>query len=309
MSEFYVEPNTKHTQTYEPTELQSEEMQYVNAIRDILDNGTVRTDRTGTGTISKFGLQMRFNLANNSFPLLTTKRVFWKGVAEELLWMVSGKTNTLILKEKGITIWDGNTSREFLDESGFYDRCVGDLGPGYGFQWRHFGAEYVDCHTDYTGQGVDQIENCIRLIKEMPHSRRIVMSAWNPRDIDKMSLPPCHMFCQFYVDNGKLSCQMYQRSADMGLGVPFNIASYSLLTKMMAQVCGLECGEFIHCIGDAHIYLNHVDALKEQIKRTPRPFPTLTVNSSKTDINSFEYGDFYLVGYRPYPTIKMKMAV
>ena len=299
MSEYYNNSNS----------LQSEEMQYINAINDILENGSTRSDRTGTGTISKFGIQMRFNLENNNFPLLTTKRVFWKGVVEELLWMLSGKTNTLLLKEKGITIWDGNTSRDFLDESGFHDRCVGDLGPGYGFQWRHFGAEYIDCHTDYTGQGVDQLSNCIQLIKNMPNSRRIVMSAWNPKDINNMSLPPCHMFCQFYVNDGKLSCQMYQRSADMGLGVPFNIASYSLLTKMMAHVCGLKCGEFIHCIGDAHIYLNHIDALKEQIQRTPKPFPTLSVNPLKTDINSFEYDDFSLTGYRPHPTIKMKMAV
>lgn len=287
----------------------SDEMQYLNAIDDILKTGTVRTDRTGTGTISKFGMQMRFDLSGDKFPLLTTKRVFWKGVAEELLWMLSGKTDTTLLKEKGITIWDGNTSREFLDESGFHDRCVGDLGPGYGFQWRHFGATYKDCHTDYTGQGIDQIAECIRKIKETPDCRRIVMSAWNPADIDKMSLPPCHMFCQFYVSEGSLSCQMYQRSADMGLGVPFNIASYSLLTKLMAQVCGLKCGEFIHCIGDAHIYANHVDALTEQITRIPRVFPTLTLAPNKTEIDTFEYSDLFITGYRPYPSIKMKMAV
>eukprot|EP00953_Heterococcus_sp_UTEX-ZZ885_P024001 13159-Heterococcus_DN1.PRE.1 len=203
-----------------------EEMQYLDCVKDILENGAVRGDRTGTGTLSKFGVQMRFSLRNERFPLLTTKRVFWRGVAEELLWFVAGCTNANVLQEKGIHIWDGNGSREFLDKLGLTHREEGDLGPVYGYQWRHFGAKYVDMHTDYTGQGVDQLAECINKLKTSPEDRRIIVSAWNPSDLDKMALPPCHMFCQFYVANGELSCQMYQRSADMGLGVPFNIASY-----------------------------------------------------------------------------------
>ncbi|CAM9610379.1 unnamed protein product, partial [Laminaria digitata] len=212
-----------------------EEMQYLRLVEDILDNGVRRGDRTGTGTLSKFGVQMRFSLRQDRFPLLTTKRVFWRGVAEELLWFVAGCTNANVLKDRGIHIWDGNGSREFLDGLGLTEREEGDLGPVYGFQWRHFGADYTDMHADYTGKGVDQLAECIEKIKTNPEDRRIVLSAWNPKDLGKMALPPCHMFCQFYVANGELSCQMYQRSADMGLGVPFNIASYALLTRLVAQ--------------------------------------------------------------------------
>ena len=188
---------------------------------------------------------------------------------------------------------------------------MGDLGPVYGFQWRHFGAKYVDMHTDYTGQGVDQLAECIEKIKNNPEDRRIIMSAWNPADLTKMALPPCHMFCQFYVDTEKneVSCQMYQRSADMGLGVPFNIASYALLTHMIAHVTGRKPGDFIHTIGDAHIYSNHVDALKEQLTRRPRPFPKLVINPEKKDIDDFCFEDFEVIGYNPHKTIKMKMAV
>jgi len=243
-----------HTTNHYDTTINYEEVQYLDLIRNIITNGVHRGDRTGTGTLSKFGVQMRFSLRNNTFPLLTTKKVFWRGVAEELLWFVRGSTNGNLLSDKNIHIWDGNGSREFLDSRGLHHREVGDLGPVYGFQWRHFGAEYVDMHTDYTGQGVDQLIDCINKLKKTPEDRRIIMSAWNPSDLDKMALPPCHMFCQFYVANGELSCLMYQRSADMGLGVPFNIASYSLLTAMMAQVCGLKCGDFVHSIGDAHVY-------------------------------------------------------
>ena len=281
-----------------------------------------------------------------------------------------GNTNGNDLAAKNIHIWDGNGSREFLDSRGLGHREEGDLGPVYGFQWRHFGAKYVDMHTDYSGQGVDQLADCIRKIKNSPEDRRIIMSAWNPADLDQMALPPCHMFCQFFVRDrslweefqnecsgilatsdivssshcahseldttlclslvippyvlcvthihaptqvdtvkGELSCQMYQRSADMGLGVPFNIASYALLTHLMAQVCGLKPGEFIHTIGDAHVYLNHVDALKEQLQRMPRKFPTLKINPEKKDIDSFTYDDFEVVDYKPHKTIKMKMAV
>merc|ERR1712032_1546697 len=212
-----------------------------DAIREIIEKGVPTDDRTGVGTRAMFGKMMRFDL-RKSFPLLTTKRTFWRGVLEELLWFVRGDTNAKHLSDKGVKIWDANGSREFLDKRGLSHREEGDLGPVYGFQWRHFGAKYRDMHTDYTGEGVDQLAECIRKIKEDPNDRRILLSAWNP---------------------GELSCLMYQRSCDMGLGVPFNIASYSLLTCMMAQVCGLKPGEFIHTLGNAHVYKNHVDPLQE----------------------------------------------
>lgn len=215
------------------------------------------------------------------------------------------------MADKGIHIWDGNGSREFLDSRGLTNREEGDLGPVYGFQWRHFGAKYKDMHTDYTGQGVDQLAECIRKIVDNPEDRRIIMSAWNPADLDQMALPPCHMFCQFYVDTerNEVSCHMYQRSADMGLGVPFNIASYALLTHIVAHVTGRKPGELVHTIGDAHIYLNHVDALKEQLKRKPRDFPTLKINPEKKDIDDIVFDDLEVVGYNPHKAIKMKMAV
>lgn len=285
-----------------------EEMQYLNLIRDIMDNGVRKGDRTGTGTMSKFGCQMRFSL-RETFPLLTTKRVFWRGVAEELLWFLRGCTNAKTLTDKGVRIWKANGSREYLDRIGLTDREENDLGPVYGFQWRHFGAEYKTMHDDYTGQGVDQLMNVINTIKNKPTDRRIIMSAWNPADLKKMALPPCHMFCQFYVANGELSCQMYQRSCDMGLGVPFNIASYALLTRMIAQVCDLKPGDFIHTLGDAHVYMNHIEPLREQIKREPRAFPTLTIDPNVKDINDFKMEHFKIEGYKPYPKIKMKMAV
>eukprot|EP01082_Thalassiosira_pseudonana_P007343 g6770.t1 g6770 contig23:1178395-1180293(-) len=297
----------------EGADVNPEEMQYLEICRDIIENGVRRGDRTGTGTLSKFGVQMRYSLRDNTLPLLTTKRTFWRGVAEELLWFVKGSTNANELADKNIHIWDGNGSREFLDSRGLQHREEGDLGPVYGFQWRHFGAEYKDMHADYTGQGVDQLADCIDKIINNPEDRRIVMSAWNPKDLDVMALPPCHMFCQFYVDTDRneVSCQMYQRSADMGLGVPFNIASYALLTHMIAKVTGRKAGDFVHTIGDAHVYLNHVDALKEQLERKPRAFPKLKMKDGKdfNDIDGFEFDDFEVVGYKPHKTIKMKMAV
>jgi dihydrofolate reductase / thymidylate synthase len=260
-----------------------------------------------------------------------------------------GNTNANVLAAKDIHIWDGNGSREFLDGRGLSHREVGDLGPVYGFQWRHFGATYVDMHADYAGQGVDQLQDCIDKIKNSPEDRRIIMSAWNPSDLDLMALPPCHMFCQFYVsarqirsgdslscfafvkgcltpqksllptlsttcmqvdtDKNEVSCQMYQRSADLGLGVPFNIASYALLTHLVAHVTGRKPGDFIHTIGDAHVYLNHVDALREQLQREPRDFPTLRINPDKTRIDDFTLDDLVVEGYNPHKTIKMKMAV
>lgn len=269
-----------------------DEYQYLNLIKNIIETGKFvemhksdmtianksfnqfifrhagkkRSDRTGVGTVSIFGAQMRFSLRNNIFPLLTTKRVFWRAVAEELLWFIKGSTNAKELQDKNIHIWDGNSTREFLDKMGFADREEGDLGPVYGFQWRHFGAEYKTCHDDYTGKGIDQLNEVIERIKKNPNDRRIIMSAWNVVDIPKMALPPCHCFVQFYVADGELSCQLYQRSADMGLGVPFNIASYALLTYMIAHVTGLKPGDFVHTIGDAHVYLNHIEPLKFQVK-------------------------------------------
>jgi len=212
---------------------------------------------------------------------------------------------------KDIHIWDGNGSREFLDGRGLSHREVGDLGPVYGFQWRHFGATYKDMHADYKGEGVDQLADCIDKIINNPTDRRIIMSAWNPADLALMALPPCHMFLQFFVDTEKneLSAQMYQRSADLGLGVPFNIASYALLVHMVAQVTGRKAGEFVHVIGDAHVYLNHVDALKEQLERMPRKFPTIKLNKERKGIDDFCFQDFEIDGYKPHKTIKMKMAV
>lgn len=252
---------------------------------------------------------MRFSLRDDVFPLLTTKRVFWRGVAEELLWFISGDTSAKTLQDKNIHIWDGNGSKEYLDSIGLTDREAGDLGPVYGFQWRHFGATYTNMHADYTGQGVDQLADVIHKLKNNPTDRRIIMSAWNPADLKEMALPPCHMFCQFYVADGELSCQMYQRSADMGLGVPFNIASYALLTRMIAQVSGLKAGDFIHVIGDAHIYSDHVEPLTIQLGRTPRAFPTLRINPEKSDIDGFVFDDFDVVDYKPHGTIKMAMSV
>jgi dihydrofolate reductase/thymidylate synthase len=285
-----------------------EEYQYMKLIREIIDKGWAGDDRTGVGTISVFGTSMRYDLSK-SFPLLTTKRTFFRGIMEELLWFIKGDTNGNHLSEKGVKIWDGNGTREFLDKRGLSHREVGDLGPVYGFQWRHFGAKYVDMHTDYTGQGVDQLAEVIDKIKNNPTDRRILLSAWNPADLNEMALPPCHMFCQFYVANGALSCLMYQRSADIGLGVPFNIASYALLTCMIAQVCDLKPGEFIHNMGNTHVYTNHVEPLKEQLQRTPRPFPVLRINPEVKDIDSFQASDFEIVSYCPHGKIAMEMAV
>jgi dihydrofolate reductase / thymidylate synthase len=286
------------------------EMQYLNLIRRILANGISRGDRTGVGTRSMFGETMRFDL-RKSFPLLTTKRVFWRGVAEELLWFVSGSTNANELAAKGVHIWDGNGSREFLEKHGFPDREVGDLGPVYGFQWRHFGASYTDMHGDYRGQGVDQLAEIIHTIRTNSSDRRMVLTAWNPAALHEMVLPPCHMMAQFYVANGELSCMMYQRSCDVGLGVPFNIASYALLTRMIARVTGLKAGEFVHVLGDAHVYNNHADALGEQVTRTPRAFPTLEISDREdlVGIDDFKMSDFEIVGYEPHRAIKMEMAV
>lgn len=292
--------------------------------------------RTGTGTYSIFAPQpLKFALNNNGtpiLPLLTTKRVFTRAVIAELLWFVAGSTSSLPLSEAGVKIWDGNGSREFLDNVGLSHREVGDLGPVYGFQWRHFGAEYVDAKTDYTGQGVDQLAGLIHQLKTNPFDRRMILSAWNPRDLKKMALPPCHMFAQFYVSypgnrrrngtettstsdeepkpKGHLHCQLYQRSCDMGLGVPFNIASYALLTHMIAHVCDLVPGSLTHVMGDAHIYLDHIEALQVQVEREPRDFPELEISREKgCSIDGWKAEDFVIKGYNPHKTIAMKMSV
>lgn len=290
-------------------EKELEEYQYLSLIDKIMKEGAKKSDRTGVGTLSIFGTSMRFNLRNDTFPLLTTKRVFWKGVLEELLWFIRGSTNAKELSDRNVHIWDANSSREFLDSSGFTDREEGDLGPVYGFQWRHFGAEYKGMRADYNGQGIDQLKEVIDKIRNSPDDRRIMMSAWNPIDIPKMALPPCHCLAQFYVSNGELSCQLYQRSADMGLGVPFNIASYSLLTYMLAHITNLKPGEFVHTMGDCHLYLNHISALKEQLERVPKPFPRLYIARKVDNIDDFTADDFQLDGYNPHARIFMPMAV
>jgi len=286
-----------------------EEMQYLNLIKKIIDSGNQRGDRTGTGTLSLFGAQMRFSLRGGTFPLLTTKKVFYRGIAEELFWFIRGSTSAKELQDKNVRIWDGNSSREFLDSIGLKDREEGDLGPVYGFQWRHFGAEYTNMHADYSGQGVDQLAEVINRIKNKPTDRRIIMCAWNPADLDKMALPPCHCLVQFYVADGELSCQLYQRSADMGLGVPFNIASYALLTIMIAHVTGLVPGDFVHTLGDAHVYSNHVEALKVQLEREPKEFPKIVIKRKVEKIEDFNIDDFEVVGYQSHPKIAMNMAV
>lgn len=262
--------------------------QYLELLQTIMDGGTVRHDRTGVGTKSIFGHQMRFDLSEG-FPLLTTKKVHLKSVIYELLWFVSGNTNVNFLQEHGVSIWD-----EWADENG-------DLGPVYGHQWRSWQTS--------DGRSLDQLSSVIEEIKRNPDSRRLLVSAWNPGDVDKMALPPCHCLFQFYVTDGKLSCQLYQRSADTFLGVPFNIASYALLTMMIAQECGLGLGEFVHTTGDTHIYLNHFDQVREQLSRTPRPLPKMILNPDVKSVFDFKYEDFRLEGYDPWPAIKAPVAV
>lgn len=283
--------------------------EYTSLVKDILANGIPRKDRTGTGTLSVFGRTMRFDLGT-SFPLVTTKKVFFKGVAEELFWMIHGCTDAKALDAKGVKIWNDNGSREFLDSCGL-PYPEGELGPVYGHQWRHFGAQYRGSHADYTNQGVDQLSEIIHLIKTDPTSRRMLLVAWNPAQNKEMALPACHCLAQFYVDTTKqtLSCHLYQRSGDVGLGVPFNIASYALLTCIISKMCSLEPGELVHTIGDAHIYLNHVDSLREQITRTHNEPPVLKVKCVHDSIDKYCIDDIELTGYVSHKTIPMKMAV
>ncbi|KAJ2900596.1 hypothetical protein MKZ38_002392 [Zalerion maritima] len=334
-----------------------EEHQYLNLIRQCMSEGEHRPDRTGTGTYALFApVPMKFSLSSPAtsepvLPLLTTKRVFLRAVIAELLWFIEGSTSSLSLSEQNVKIWDGNGSREFLDSVGLWHREEGDLGPVYGFQWRHFGAEYVDARTDYEGKGVDQLAEVVRKLRETPYDRRIILSAWNPADLGKMALPPCHMLAQFYVSfpgarrgaqtapaeaqegegtngaadgegkgkgkgkgkgqvKGRLHCQLYQRSCDMGLGVPFNIASYALLTHMIARACDLDPGTFTHVMGDAHVYADHVGALETQLEREPRDFPTLEMKKEAgCSIDGWKADDFAVHGYNPHKGIAMKMSV
>lgn len=285
------------------------ETQYIRLVRRILSKGSEKMDRTGTGTISVFGDMSRYSLENDSFPLLTTKRVPFRVVAEELLFFIKGQTDNKILKRKNVNIWTLNGTKEFLQSRGI-DREEDDLGPIYGFQWRHFGAKYNTSSDDYSGAGIDQLNNVIEEIRNNPNSRRLLVSAWNPLDLDAMALPPCHVLFQFVVTDGKLNCILFQRSGDVGLGVPFNIASYALLLKMVSYITGVPEGEFIHVLSDAHIYKNHITQLTEQAKREPRKFPTLKIlpNGPRTKIEDFEIEDFILEGYDPHPPIKMDMS-
>lgn len=289
---------------------QHEELQYLDLVRTVIERGVPTGDRTETGTLSMFGGQMRFSLKDGVIPLLTTKRVFWRGLAEELLWFLSGCTDGKVLADKGVHIWDKNGTREFLDGRGLHGNRVGDLGPVYGFQWRHFGAKYEGPDADYTGKGVDQIADIVKALRARSSSRRIVLSAWNPAALEEMALPPCHMFAQFKVyDGDKLSVLLYQRSGDLGLGVPFNIASYALLTHLLAHVCGLQATELVHVIGDTHVYANHVDPLLEQIKREPLPFPKLEIDASVKEIDDVRFEHLKLIDYKCHKTIRMEMAV
>lgn len=262
--------------------------QYLHLLENVLENGVKKSDRTGTGTLSIFGYQMRFDLSEG-FPMLTTKKLHLKSIIHELLWFLKGETNIQYLKENKVRIWD-----EWADENG-------DLGPVYGKQWRSWSSP--------NGESIDQISQAIELIKNNPDSRRIIVTAWNPADLPKMALSPCHCLFQFYVANGKLSCQLYQRSADVFLGVPFNIASYALLTLMMAQVCDLEPGDFVHTFGDAHLYLNHIEQTKTQLARTPKNLPQIKINPEIKSIFDFKFEDFTLENYQPDPHIKAIVSV
>ena len=286
-----------------------EEYQYLNLINDILENGTIENGRNGV-TKSIFGNQMRFTLNDGIIPILTTKKVAWKTCFKELFWFIKGETNNTLLNDVNVHIWDANGSKEFLQSRNLkYEE--NDLGPVYGHQWRHFNAPYENCNTDYSGKGVDQLQNIINDLKneETRSSRRLVMSAWNPCQIDQMALPPCHVLAQFHVSENKyLSCALYQRSGDVGLGVPFNIASYSMLTHIMAKHCGLIAKDFVYFLGNAHIYEEHISALQEQITRSPKEFPKINIKEIKNNIE--EYNLEHIVWERKYEyhnTIKMEM--
>jgi len=283
------------------------EKTYLDALRDVLENGELRKTRNSE-TLSLFSIKMDFDISEY-FPLLTTKKMYWKGIVEELMWFIKGNTNSKDLEMKGVNIWRDNSSREFLDKSRLYNYEEGDCGPIYGFQWRHFGTPYKGYDYNYNGLGVDQLENCIQLLKKDPMSRRIFMSAWNPVQLNDMCLPPCHISYQFYVSNGKLSCMLYQRSGDMFLGIPFNIASVSLLVYIMGHITGLKPGKVHLVIGDAHIYKDHIEQVRTQLEREIKSGPKLQINRKYSNINDYKFEHFDVIDYEHHPTIKAKMVV
>jgi thymidylate synthase len=303
--------NKEEHRTTDKEESQSEEYQYLDVIQKIIDTGSWEMGRNGR-VKSIFGEMMRFSLADGKIPILTTKKTAWKTCLKELLWFVRGETDNALLQEQGVHIWDGNTSREFLDSRGLHHYREGLIGPGYGFQWRHFGGDYdADTKTGHLN-GVDQLQQIINVLKDPAQrtSRRLIMTAWNPSQLDQMALPPCHMMCQFNVHDGnKLSCAMTQRSCDELLGVPFNIASYSFLTHLLAHHCGLEAHEFVYFKGNCHLYEDHIDAAKTQLERTPFEFPTLHMGAKRENINDYVVDDFVLSNYRCHDAIKAKMVV
>lgn len=291
--------------------MNNEEQQYLNLVKEIIDNGYVENGRNGKTRV-KFGHTMRFSLRDGTIPILTTKKVAFRPCFEELFWFMRGSTDNRLLQEKNVSIWNGNSTREFLDSRGLYDRAVGDLGPVYGFQWRHFNAIYTDRNSDYSDEGVDQLQNIIDDLKneDTRSSRRHILTAWNPCQLDEMALPPCHMICQFNVrENKYLSCALFQRSGDVGLGVPFNIASYSLFTHLLAKHCGLIADEFVHFLGNCHIYEEHIEPLKVQLQREPMEFPKIEIKRVCENIEDYNIDDIiWKTKYVSHEIIKMKMS-
>ena len=286
-----------------------DENQYLKLVSDVLTEGVMEDGRNGK-VLTVFGSAMHFSLKDNTIPLLTTKKLAWKTCLRELLWFIRGQTSNEVLKKQNVHIWDGNASREFLDSRGLTNLKENDLGPIYGHQWRHFNAKYSDCNTDYKEQGFDQLDYIIKCLKDTKerNSRRLVMSAWNPCQLDEMALPPCHILCQFNVTDGnKLSCSLYQRSCDLGLGVGFNIASYSFLTHLIAHHCNLEVLDFYYYLGNCHIYEQHIEPLREQIIREPYKFPKIVIKNKYEDIISYNVDDFEILDYEFHPLIKMEM--
>ena len=302
--------NDKDKDNHNKHEHEHEEYQYLNLLNDILEHGVMEKGRNGN-TKSVFGSSMYFSLENGKIPILTTKKTAWKTCLKELLWFIRGDTNNENLQRDGVHIWDGNGSREFLDSRGLSNNRVGDLGPIYGHQWRHFNADYQTCDADYSGQGIDQLQEIIDTLKnpETRTSRRMIMTAWNPCKLNEMALPPCHILCQFNVTDGnKLSCSMYQRSNDECCGTPFNIASYSFLTHLLANHCGLEAYEFIYFKGNCHIYKEHIEGAKLQLQREPYPFPTISIKQIRDNINDYQVEDFEIHNYQHHPLIKFQMV-
>jgi len=284
--------------------IKHDENQYLNLINDILEDNQIFDSRNGE-TIAIFGSAMHFSLNDNTIPFITTKKLAWKTCLKELLWFISGNTSNTTLNKQNVHIWDLNSTREFLDSRGLFNREINDLGPIYGFQWRHFNADYINSSTDYTNKGIDQLNNIIYDLKNNKNSRRLIMTSWNPSQIQQMALPPCHILCQFNVNNNLLSCSLYQRSGDIGLGVPFNIASYSLLTHLLAHHCNLIPHEFIYFLGNAHIYTQHKEGLKEQLKRNPYTFPKIQILNKYDNIEDYKIDDFFIKDYNFHENIKL----